>query len=228
MWKFVIYAIIGILNIISIATGYSALNYVTKVLLMPCLMWIVPTKNKADIVIYFALFFSWLGDIFLMFPRVHYSETMRLILFLSGLISFLITHILYIFYFINEHKPALKAGIMVQKPYLFVPFVLYLLAFISYLFPHLGALKIPIVIYGLCIVAMSVAALNRKGFIPNKSFYFVFCGSLLFIASDTILASEIFIQKMEWQRIAIMATYILAQALIVKGITAKYITLGKN
>ena len=218
-----LYIIDGIVDIIAESVGIDWLKYTTKVLLMPLLMLYFYQQSKEIKnykFIYLALFFSWWGDIFLMFPRNGNSSNAKL-LFISGLISFLIGHLNYIAHFIKEVKLKPKVTVIIEKPYLVLPFLLYVLLLLKLLYPTLGSMKIPVTVYGIVITFMLMTAFNRKNLVSSKSFYFIFIGALFFIFSDSCIAINLFYQPFESARIAIMSTYIMAQLLIVKGILAE-------
>ena len=167
--------------------------------------------------IYLALFFSWWGDIFLMFPRNEASPNAKL-LFISGLVSFLIGHFNYIIHFIKEMKSITKVTVIVEKPYLVLPFLLFIFLFLRLMYPTLGTMKIPVTVYGIVITSMMLMAFNRKNIVNSTSFYLVFAGALLFVFSDSCIAVNLFYKPFELARMVIMSTYIIAQFLIIKGI----------
>ena len=216
----VLYLISGIATIFAENAELKMLMYLSKVMLMPLLALYFYQQSK-DIksykFIYLALFFSWWGDIFLMFPRDESSANAK-ILFISGLVSFLIGHLNYIIYFIKEVNPKTKVTVIIEKPYLVLPFLLFIFLFLKLLFPTLGTMKIPVTIYGIVITCMMMAAFNRKNLVSSNSFYLIFCGALLFVFSDSCIAINLFYKPFDLARIIIMATYIIAQLLIVKGV----------
>lgn len=185
---------------------------------MPLLALFLVSKVKSNNkLILSALFFSWLGDIFLMFPRNEYSEHTQKLLFICGLASFLIAHIFYIFTFLKEINSVKKVSLIVENPYLILPFLVFLFFLLCFLFPYLNDMKFPVVVYGSIINLMALMALNRKNLFIDSSFYLVFIGALLFMISDTTIAVNVFYKAQPWHRVFIMSTYILAQALIVYG-----------
>ncbi|MDB5227471.1 MAG: YhhN family protein [Bacteroidota bacterium] len=219
-----LYFLDGLLNLFAEWFSSSILIYVTKVLLMPLLMLYLRKTSgsyKNRRFIFAALFFSWLGDIFLMFPRNEYAQNIKQLLFICGLIAFLLAHLNYIISFSKDIYSVKKASIIVQNPYMIIPFALYLFFLLRFLSPYLGFMKLPVYIYGSCITLMLVTAFNRKNIASDHSFYLIFTGALLFIISDTLLSINIFYKKMEWQRIAVMLTYILAQGFIVMGVSSE-------
>ena len=67
------------------------------------------------------------------------------------------------------------------------------------------------------LVSMAVAALNRSGKVAARSFQFVFIGALFFVSSDSILAYTKFVGGFPKSEIVVMATYGIAQFLLVWG-----------
>ena len=101
-----LYIIDVVINIYAEHTDFRMAMYGSKFLLMPLLAFFFYIKSKEFQkykFIYLALFFSWLGDIFLMFPRQEYDESTKKLLFVFGLVSFLIAHVNYIISFIDCH-----------------------------------------------------------------------------------------------------------------------------
>lgn len=210
----------------TIATIYAEnselrmVQYGSKVLLMPLLAIYLYSKVKnfsTYKLIYAALFFSWLGDIFLMFPRNGNDSSAKL-LFIFGLISFLIAHINYSIYFINEIKDKTKVTLLVGKPYLILPFCVFGIVLLSILYPSLGVMKLPVTCYTIIIMLMAMTAFNRKNLVNSTSFLLVFIGALIFVVSDSCIAINVFYKPFEFARIAIMSTYTIAQFLIIYGV----------
>lgn len=159
-----------------------------------------------------ALVFSWIGDILLMLQG-QFSG-----LFIFGLAAFLIAHISYIFGF---RKARFDEPAEINLSFVRTRVVFLLLiggALIYMLYPNLEELLIPVVLYTIVIIAMGISALLRRGRTPDKSFIMVYSGALLFIMSDAMLGINKFMNPIVQARALIMATYITAQFLIVKGI----------
>jgi uncharacterized membrane protein YhhN len=87
------------------------------------------------------LFFSWLGDIFLL------PEDSDGMYFILGLSCFLTTHILYIIYF-AKIRPEGKSFFR-QYPFLLVFIGVYGAGLLYLLLPSLGGLKIPVAVYAI-------------------------------------------------------------------------------
>ena len=88
------------------------------------------------------------------------------------------------------------------------------------LWPKLGEMQIPVLVYSIVITLMGLAALDRYGAVSPKSFWKVLIGALLFILSDSLIAYSRFgqeIVEISLPGFWIMLTYILAQFLIITG-----------
>jgi uncharacterized membrane protein YhhN len=208
----VIFIIVLATHLIAIFLPIERLHIISKPLLLPLLAgyFLSHTNNTVGSFkkwILPALFFSWLGDVLLMF--VSQNE----IFFLLGLSSFLLAHVFYIIFF---HGVKLKEGVKSQ-PLMLFPVAVYYGVLIYILSPYLHDMKIPVYAYGLVISFMFMLALHML-FIQNKtSGRWMMMGALLFVISDSILAVNKFYQPFKWADVLIMLTYGLAQLFIVKG-----------
>jgi uncharacterized membrane protein YhhN len=139
--------------------------------------------------------------------------------FILGLGCFLIAHIMYLTVFLSTAgENTIKGnGIL-----LVIPVFLYLAILMIYLYPHLGEMRLPVIIYAIVILSMLAAAINRKAKVSKISFYLVLAGAVLFVISDSAIAVNKFGNQFEYSDIIIMSTYILAQYLILKGYLAQY------
>ena len=195
---------------------YEWLEYITKPLILLSLMGfiIVSTKGiscKFKRLILIALFFSWFGDLFLMIDEKYP------VLFIFGLASFLISHLLYIFAFNKTAHPPLDVPLIKKHPWI----IFLLIVFGSYVFKtlqhSLGEMVVPVIVYLIAILAMFIFALNRWGKVNRDSFLWITFGALFFIISDSILAFDKFHEHINNAHLIIMATYMFAQYAIVRG-----------
>jgi uncharacterized membrane protein YhhN len=147
------------------------------------------------------LLFSLAGDIFLMLPSDR---------FIAGLISFLIAHIFYIVAFVSDTGVAPVWGL--------VPFLVYGAIIYSFLAPHVGKLRVPVIIYMLAILVMAWQALGRWLTLDDTFALLALIGAVLFVVSDSILALNRFRQPFRLARTLTMATYYSAQWLIALSI----------
>lgn len=204
-------------NIVGIQIGNESIQQLTKPLIIPLLAFYFLSEIKKDgwsisKWILAALFFSWVGDVLLMF------QEKNSLFFLLGLSSFLLAHIFYIIFF---HTVRVRENVK-GKPWLLVAVVVYYAILINLLSPYLGAMKIPVFVYGIVISFMFMLAMHML-FIKNKSAgKWMMIGALLFVTSDSILAINKFYQPFEAAGVLIMLTYALAQLFIVYG-AIKYI-----
>lgn len=199
-------------DIIGIETNNQLIQYISKPLLMPVLALFFVFNTSATVTpfkkwVLAALFFSWAGDVLLMFQEKIPD------FFLFGLAAFLLTHICYIIFF---HSIRLKEGIR-GRPWLLVPVAVYYTGLIFFLSPYLDDMKMPVIIYGLVISFMLVLALHML-FIRNKDAgKLLAIGAVFFVISDSVLAINKFYLPFGTASVVIMLTYGLAQYLIVKG-----------
>ncbi len=164
------------------------------------------TKGLAKWVL-FALLFSLLGDVLLMF------QEKKSIFFLLGLSAFLVAHIFYIIFFRHVRTIEKVKG----NPWLLVVVMIYYAALISLLYSTLADMKVPVLVYGVIISFMFMLAMHML-FIKNKSAgKWMMSGALLFVISDSVLAIDKFYQPFEAAGVLIMLTYGLAQLFIVMG-----------
>lgn len=154
-------------------------------------------------------FFSWLGDVFLMFDQEKEE------FFLFGLTAFLFTHTCYIIAFLNSVKG--KTPFLKKNWFFALPFAAAGVVNVMMLYPKLGALAIPVAVYGTVIITMVLSALNRKGAVSPGSFWLVFSGALLFMISDSILSANKFMMEIPHAELWVMSAYIAAQYLIMRG-----------
>ena len=201
-------------------TDSRSLIYAFKPLLMPTLIyWYIKSDENYSKTIVYALIFAFIGDFSLMF--LHLNP----LFFLIGLCSFLMTHLLYIFLF-NRYTDKNEKSIFWRRPHLALPFLLFGLSFMAFLFrensPKFIEMQIPLIIYTSVIMLMVLSAIGRFNKASQSSFSWVLVGAILFMFSDTIIAlvnfSDIFEGFIYLGNVIIMLLYCLAQYLIIKGL----------
>jgi uncharacterized membrane protein YhhN len=170
-------------------------------------------KEGLSKLILLALFFSWLGDVLLMY------QFKNELYFIFGLAAFLVAHVFYIFIYkrfrIDDDSQALLG---VQRFRYSFPIILAGTGLITVLYNQLGDLKIPVIVYGLALVLMVLNALFRFGRTSLKSFSMVFFGATLFMISDSLIAINKFLMPVNNSDFWVMFTYIPAQYLILEGL----------
>ena len=163
--------------------------------------------------------FSWFGDIFLQLSNgKNEFSILPENFFLMGLASFCIT---MIFYSIAFSLPPGKNMIFTTRMYQMILVIAYggLLMWLLYnkLSTPEGNYRLPVIIYTVLILTMLISAMNRYGKVNGVSYMLVVIGALLFVASSSMIAVNQFLERFDFARILIMATYITAQYLIASG-----------
>ncbi|MFN2589335.1 MAG: lysoplasmalogenase [Actinomycetota bacterium] len=196
----------------AVARGNRGAEYVLKPLTMAVLMAAAGVLARDDpaYVTGFtiaALVLSLAGDVFLMVPRD---------LFVAGLASFLLAHVAYIAAF-NPTPPPLVPTLVGTAVALAVAVPLYLRFVRGMRATNRMALAGPVAVYVLAITAMVVSAVattGRSDWSSGESSLAI-AGAVLFYASDGMIGWSRFVGDFPGSRIAIMATYHLAQVLLV-------------
>lgn len=209
-------------DVIGIEINSILLQYITKPLLMPLLalffVFNIPAHaSPLKKWILAALFFSWAGDVLLMFQDKIPD------FFLFGLSAFLLAHLFYIIFF---HSIRVKEGVK-GRIALLLPVAVYYAGLIFLLSPNLGEMKMPVVIYGLVISFMLVLALHMLFIRKREAGQQLATGAILFVISDSVLAINKFYIPFDFASLAIMLTYGLAQYLIIRG-ACLYLSSGRQ
>lgn len=208
----IIFGCVAALNAIGIAAGISLLHFITKPLLVPLLIVVLllaPSGAPRKSLLITGLVFSWLGDMFLLF------EDKQALFFIFGLVCFLTTHIFYIIYFLKFS--ASQISLIKKQPLLLIAVIGYGIALVSFLFPHLGALKIPVIVYATVICTMLLCSLHIFYKVNSPARILYITGAAFFVVSDSLLALNKFYQPFAYAGVCIMLTYCAAQYFIVRG-----------
>lgn len=218
------YVFMGLLHLVLLRFFPGPFVPLSKVLLMPLLIVAVyrqttgsEHKTTAIRMLIGALLLSGIGDALLTRPGESF--------FVAGLSSFLCAHLLYVSLFVQRHRSNTRtspAPWVDQKSW---PAILIPLGVLYLLYPGLGAMLIPVLIYMAVISLMWLLALSN--FVRNRSSdsahagwgpsVLLTLGATLFVASDAVLAFEKFVAPFPGARLTVMGTYILAQLALVRG-----------
>src|SRR5262245_46808525 len=148
-----------------------------------------------------ALLFSAAGDALLAYDGKR--------LFVPGLASFLLTHVLYAVVFVLATKGAAISMSVGRKAMLAV-IPTFAVAYTVVLWPHLGTLAVPVMLYIAAIVVMATLSLRVRAIeVP-------LCATL-FMISDSLISLEKFLWQAAWVGPLVWITYALAQLLITRG-----------
>jgi len=205
----IILAAVSVFYLITLFFKDGLLQFILKGCLLPLILAIyIFGAERILIPIVLALFFGWLGDVFLL-------KINNLLSFRLGLVSFLIGHLCYIAAMYNFAQPfnipVLICGVAGA---LIVGFCIF-----KTIRPN-AEMKIPVIFYEIVIITMVIFALQV--FLANGGKFgsFVFAGSFCFMVSDSLLAYDTFRKKLKFGSFIIMLTYILAQLFITLGFCA--------
>jgi uncharacterized membrane protein YhhN len=172
------------------AVGRNSERWLTKPLLMPVLM---TGRSRA---VKRALALSWAGDVALMGSG---DAAFR-----AGLVSFLASHLAWI----DAMRRQSGRGRLSVHPALAIPPLAAAIAVNALLWPRTGRDRVPVLLYSVALLAMSLTALDQDS--PAAA-----AGGLLFLASDALLALRKFgIVEPRSADGVVMATYAAAQALL--------------
>lgn len=205
----IVFLIFSLLYLGLVLIEFETITWWLKPFIIPLLSISVFLSGKMEFkpLLISALFFSWVGDVVLLFAN------QGVIYFIIGLVSFLIAHLFYIVLFSKLQK------VTTIKYKRFIPLVLlYLFGLLSFLWEKLGGMKIPVIIYALVISTMLLVAIKGYFTWNSKSGKLLLIGAVFFVLSDSILAINKFYMPIYLSSFWIMFTYITAQFLIVKGV----------
>lgn len=159
--------------------------------------------TRYQVAICIGLACSLLGDVFLMLPRDQ---------FLPGLASFLLAHAAYIV--------AFTAGVPLgTAPVLLLPFLLAAGPLLWLLWPSLGTLRLPVLLYTATILLMVWQAWGRRSVAPSPAATTAAVGATLFMVSDSLLALNRFRRPLPFAQGLIMTTYVAGQTMIALSVS---------
>lgn len=190
-----------------------ALQFISKPSLMLLLLVYFAKNAKSPSrlrsLVLSALFFSWLGDVLLLLEKRFEP------LFAFGLLAFLLAHILYILFFLELRK----RNRINQKfnVFAFIAVSVYSTVFYIFLYPHLSFLKLPVFIYVAVISLMLLACIHAFNFEKNSFGWVCLAGTILFVASDSILAFNRFVIPIPFGSLLVIFLYGIGQLLITEG-----------
>jgi len=208
-----LFFIVSIAEILAVSAGWMEVHYVAKSLIMLSLIgYYLSTVPKRKGYMVRAMFFCWAGDVVLL------MQNDAEFYFMIGLFAFLVGHLLYIYAYRQvqwEDAPPIS----LQKKFL-MALPVYMLAgvLLIVLYPGLGSLLVPVLMYSLVLAVMVQTALYRYGRTGPDSYGLVVAGAALFMLSDSLLAINKFYSPFSGAASVIMLTYILGQYLIVEGV----------
>jgi len=213
---FSLYFVLSLTVITVQLMGIHTLENFLKPLLMPTLIigyfWLKDSKfQKFDYLIIAALFFSMLGDSFLM-PYFN--------IFMAGLGSFLVAHIFYLIAFIPEIKAPIHFDFK-KRIFALIAFLFYASLIITLFWKLISISASPLLIISIGIYATILYTVFISALLRNtstaQSHQLILIGAALFLLSDGLLAFNKFVNTIPFSRLWVMSSYTAAQAFIVYG-----------
>ena len=201
---FVPFALVSIVHVVALAVDAEVWAAPSKLVLMPLLALAVfwggygSRWGTTYTLLFLAIALSWLGDgAGTFFPS---APTVPMMLLFFGL-----AHLCYIWLF--WRRLAVRPLPMWSAVY-----GVWWVALLLVLWPNLGALLIPVALYGLVLGGTAAAA--------SRCHPVIVWGGAFFLASDTILAFRLFMPDAMpgWTSPLVMITYCLGQGLIAAGV----------
>lgn len=215
LWIPIVFAV---LDWIAVARGSKPLELFAKPAVMASLLvWMFTAVPDGAVFgpwwwFILGIFFSMLGDIFLMLPKEQ---------FIAGLVAFLVAHVMYVIG-LNQQPPPLNVASAI--------IVLVVSISAGRLFRRLStglrekghtALLRPVLVYSVVITLMLVSALftlvHDVALWTALPAIFVSVGAFLFYVSDAFLAWNRFVVPLSYGKLRVIVTYHLGQILLVLG-----------
>ncbi|MFM1875608.1 MAG: hypothetical protein RL266_1345 [Bacteroidota bacterium] len=213
----ILYYGVALLLLTTIVFELQVAHYIVKPMFMVLLMAFqyVQLSGKMSTftkLVQFGLFFSWIGDIALMF-----DEQVE-ILFVVGLAAFLIAHLGYAYAFIRNVKDSPTPFNMGSALLMAVPFAAFTGAFFYYIKDGLPEnLFVPVLAYTVVISVMGITSAWRKGHVQKPTYTWVLVGAVLFILSDCVIAVNKFVVDFDYDAVLNMTLYLSGQFMITLG-----------
>ncbi len=202
-------AVVGAAHLAAYYTGRRALAGVLKALPILALAGVTATVEPAVSAPYAALvttglLLSAVGDVCLVWPER----------FTMGLASFLAAHCCYLAAFAVGVHDGGVAGLWL------LGIAAVAIALLAVLWPHLGRMRTPVLLYVAVIAAMAWTAARRAAapLTPWPSGGLALAGALVFMGSDAVLAVDRFARRFAGAHAIVMVTYYTAQTLIAASV----------
>jgi len=202
-----VYALVGVAHEVAAWRFWTRARQVAKGLLLPVLLvYYCLAAHTVLAAVIVAIVFSWLGDLLLL--RKDDPKYFR-----GGMVAFMLSHVFYLVALVSLtsswHVGVLVASIVVA---------LIAEVFLPRLINPPKAMFVPIVVYGVVILAMSVVALQYALSAPGVWSSGLFVGSLVFVFSDVLMTFLAYGRRPKYFDAITMLPYIVAQGLIVLGL----------
>lgn len=208
------YALLFILVLVSGYKQWPTIVYVAKpcitLLLLIFLSYSTRLKGRFPKRLFAGLIFALAGDT-LMLMNGSLSS-----MFTMGLVFMLICHLFYIGAFYLDFRSAQELDKRGARIAIFCSAIVFT-GFYFYLRPHVGPLKLPVLISIFIMALLVMMASFRNQRVNPASFRLVLAGVFFFILTDAILAAAWLIDFSYLSWLLITAGYMISQYLIILG-----------
>lgn len=205
------YGAVVLVHLVAQLTGPEALRTWTQIVAMPVLAIVLLAATRAPrghlaswLLAGIAL--SWLGD---SAPKLAGEHS-----FIVMVAFFLLAQVAYVVAFWPDRARSILARGSRGWPVPLGAYLVVLALLLVWCVPGAGSLLVPVVLYGVVLVAMAVLAtgVNRLTAL----------GGALFVVSDGLIALNAFAgwYELAWHGFAVMSTYLVAQGLLLAGVIA--------
>jgi uncharacterized membrane protein YhhN len=188
LWLF---ALAAAAELTGVALAWHPLQWIAKPLLAPLLLWYLVRKAGMSL-IGWGLVFAFAGDVALLVPG--------LVPFLLGMACFLGTQVCFLLAFLRRAPLLWPAAAGYGALWALLNVLLW---------PSLGALRVPILVYSLALSAMAAAAAAVSRTVAT--------GAALFLLSDLLIGLGAADLDFPARDLIVMTTYIAALFLITTG-----------
>ena len=184
-----------LLFLVGVFTQNYTLRMVSKPVPVLALLALLKPNTNYRKLIFTGLVLSLVGDVLL-----ESSPSM----FVFGLLAFLSAHIAYIVAFIRRSRELVILPAVV--------FLVFGVAIFTFLYPGLGTMVVPVIVYITAIILMAWRSIAQR----KVDGYAIFAavGALFFVFSDSLIAFNKFYEPIPAARWLIIVTYWTAQYLI--------------
>ena len=204
------FLVASLLNLAGRLVGNPVLASAVKPLLMPLLAITAlcaagsPEKTEVRLLV-LALILGCIGDVFLIYDGF--------LLFVAGMVAFLAGHICYMCLFGGKSWKGFTAKT-------WIPAIIAMAALVAVLILVIGvngAMLAPMCVYGFALMMLIFSGLAGVVRFRTKTWWIIFCGTVLFTFSDALIAIGTFAGDFAGREFVVMLTYISAQSLLALG-----------
>ena len=205
----VLFFIVVIADTYAVITQNKTMEMIFKPLLMFTLaiVYLISTK-KINKWLIFGLFFSFLGDVFLL-DQENY--------FVFGVASFLVTHVFYIKVIFDFLKVKSFVKIFLSM----LPFLTLYLTTVSAVYGNLKEMLIPVVEYGLVVCVFGGVTFFYYQQTKIKSSLFLLISAVLLAFSDSFLIFNLYYSYSKLLDFFVILLYVFSQYMVVRGVLSR-------